>query len=362
MRGTCRAALLVLASAHGVLASGGEELVLDYSAEGRPFPAAGKIVVRCERGSVRVAGDPEADRIYVRALEEALGAAGEESRAILDATTIDIREEGDSLVRVEVSPSGARFSRKRSFLGRLFGSPENIEVAVALSIRLPERADVEVRTVRASVRVTGIAGRVSVETASGAVRLDEIAGEVRAATEAGSIGAEDITGPVDVRSVRGEIEVRRVTGPVRVEGAAGEMYVFAVAGPVEVKNISGEVVVARASGSLAVTTAGGPVELIRCEGTIDVRTRAGGVTVRDVGKGLSRCRIRTESGEIRVLVPERWDARVEARAGTGAIECVYPIDLKWISKEGFLGVAGEGREELTIESRSGGVRIVREKA
>lgn len=357
MRRSLAAALLLLASAEAFSAPGRGAHVLDYSAEGRPFPAGGKLVVRCANGSVRVVGDPESERIRLRAIEEVFGTSGSEARAILEATTIDWREEGDSLIRVEVSAPEALVERVRPRLLDLFRPRGRPEVAVTLAIALPERSDVEIRAAGADVGVSGIDGRVEVVTAGGSVRLDEIAGEVRVSTEGGAIAAEDIRGTIEIRSMRGEIEVRRMNGPARIDGAGSEIYLAGSTGPAAVHSISGNVLVSRGSGSLTVTTSSGAVELGRRKGEVSVRTRSGCVTVRDEPGGISRCAIRTESGPIRVFPEGEWSARVEARAGSKRVECSYPVVLQWVTDSGFLGIAGTGAAEFLLESERGAVRI-----
>jgi hypothetical protein len=357
MRRTLAATVLLLASAEALSAPGRGAQVLDYSAEGRPFPEGTKLVVRCGNGSVRVAGDPETDRIRVRALEEVFGAAGSEGRAILEETTIDLLEEGDSLIRIEVSAPEALSRRDRPHFLDFLRSRRRPAVAVSLVIALPERADVEIRASFADVCVRGIDGRVDVSTAGGSARLDEIAGDVRVSTESGAIAVEDIRGTIEIRSPRGEIEVRRVNGSARIDGAMSEIYLAGSTGSAVVNSLSGNVLVSRGTGTLSVETSSGAVELARRRGEVSVRTRSGSVTVRDAAGGLARCAIRTESGDVRVVPKGEWSARVEARAGSRRVECFYPMILQWVTGSGFLGVAGTGAAEFLLESERGAVRI-----
>jgi hypothetical protein len=196
-----------------------------------------------------------------------------------------------------------------------------------LTINVPRVARVDVDTVSANVEIDG---------AAGPMRANTISGEIVLRTRSRDINASSVSGGVDVlgNGAAGRIAARSVSGDIHIEGAEGELETESVSGDVHVKrtraarltmkSTSGDVSYegALSGGSYAFQTVSGDVVILFSgarDATYDITTfsgdidnafgpkprRAGeyvpGYELRFTeGKGASRVRINTLSGEVRL--------------------------------------------------------------
>jgi DUF4097 and DUF4098 domain-containing protein YvlB len=212
------------------------------------FPVAGPI--RLELGVPAGNVVVEAGDVSETVVElEPIG--GEESRAAVEETRIDLR---DGVLVVDVpEPHGIRFFSR---------SPE-----VHLAVRCPHDCDLEVRASSADVRASGRFASADVEAASGDVELSEVAGDAR------------------VKTASGDVELGAVDGTLRAEAASGDVDVERVAADARIRAASGDVTVGRADASLTIQTASGDQRVGSVStGEVTLRSAAGDIWV-GIGKG-----------------------------------------------------------------------------
>jgi len=111
-----------------------------------------------------------------------------------------------------------------------------------LEIWLPAGSSVSVETVSASIRVSGVNGRLELESVSGEVTVDGAPTSADVETVSGSIElsgsetlaiAESVSGKIELSGVAGRVEAATVSGSIRVEASDIEQGEFeAVSGSV----------------------------------------------------------------------------------------------------------------------------------
>src|SRR5438105_4587732 len=138
---------------------------------------------------------------------------GEETTVELDATrdSDDVREVIEN-ARIELRWRGDGHEVIVDVQRKRFGFFDFMRGEIALRVRAPHGADVDLSTASADVDARGRFGSLKALVASGDVRFPELA--VRADVKSAS-------GDVDVGTVGGDASINTASGDVRVEHVAG---------------------------------------------------------------------------------------------------------------------------------------------
>jgi DUF4097 and DUF4098 domain-containing protein YvlB len=181
---------------------------------------------------------------------------------------------------------------------------------LAVSIRCPERADLDHATHSADVRVTGGLGAVSARSASGDAILEDAdtvgfttaSGDLTAGSVAGSLTTKSASGDVDVRSVGETASVNTVSGDVRLGRSEGDVKIQTVSGDVDLEAVGGSVVVGSVSGDVEVAALPGLVLRIDAQSVSGTMRSELEVGDEPAGPGEESVdlRVRTVSGDVRV--------------------------------------------------------------
>jgi len=196
-----------------------------------------------------------------------------------------------------------------------------------LVIRVPVGSRLDVSGVSAQVEVTGVAGPINVETVSGGIRISGLAR---------SVAARSVSGPIELDAVGAAVQVRSVSGQVKVLGAAGELTATTVSGRVQVE-----------AGELA------RAELSSTSGSLAIAT---GVAA------LGRLEARTVSGGVDLTLPAGQDAHLLVKTFSGAVQHNLEGVHEHAPSRGpgreLEATLGEGSARITVNTFSGGVRLV----
>ena len=158
-------------------------LALDPDAYVKVFTLAGEVVVEgWDRDSIAVSGSVERGRFD-------MGAAGSSAKMFVSPDD-------------EADPGAAR-----------------------LTVRLPRRATVWVKTQSASVDVRGVSGTVDVYSVTGDVR---VSGELR------QLYAESMGGDIDIEVVAGSVRAKNAGGSIIFTGEARDLSLATVSGGISV--------------------------------------------------------------------------------------------------------------------------------
>jgi DUF4097 and DUF4098 domain-containing protein YvlB len=178
------------------------------------------------------------------------------------------------------------------------------------------------------------------ETAAEARRL---ASAIRIRTDDGRISAEESEGgrrsgwsvSYDVYVPRrSDLDLRTHNGGIQVEGVQGRIDVEALNGGVSVRDVQGEL-------------RGG--------------TTNGGVTLwldgdRWVGEGVD---LETTNGGVTVVIPERYNARLETGTVNGGLNIDFPITVQGLVGRRLSTTLGAGGPTIRVRTTNGGVTLRR---
>lgn len=256
-----------------------------------------------------------------------------------DRNSVRVQAEHGSRTRVEVDVRPATVTLRTVRRIRIpdLGDPRHGRIE---EIDIPSRVDYRVTVPRwMGLGLSGINSSISVEGVEGDVSAEVVNGSVVIRGGRGSIRAGSISGGVQVTGARGSVEASSVNDDVILRGVEGRVQVESVNGDVELSGIVSEAVEASTvSGNL------------RYAGAL----RAGG-----------SYRFESHSGDLTVTLPERPDVAVAVDTYSGEFTSSFPVHSKstFTSVRGrgkeFEFTLGDGRAELSLQSFSGLIRLVR---
>lgn len=211
---------------------------------------------------------------------------------------LEVRQDGNRVVinlrdkgKFGISFSGAGFS-----IGSLVFGNESLRVGA----RVPEGAEVKIKTASADTKLTGSFRALEVNSASGDVRLrGEVAETAAVRTVSGDVDLDRVGGDLSVGCVSGDVRARAVGGSVETKSVSGDIRVEAVtAGDVRFSSVSGDIEIGIAAGSLLDVDAGSTSGDLSSEVPLASEPPAG----EDVPAGPTVVlRGRTVSGDVRVF-------------------------------------------------------------
>lgn len=339
------ACLLVALAGSGPEARGQEEQRLQgqdvsiYNLAGRVevVPAGGsEVTVRIMRG-----GD-DADRLEVTVLE------------VDGRNALVIRYPDDQVIYPELGRGSRTQLRVRSdgtFGDRggsrgeeveIRGSGRGMEAWADLRIGVPPGKDVALYLATGETEVGAVEGDLLIDTGSGAVNARGGSGSLNVDTGSGAVVVEDFQGDLLVDTGSGRVRLSSVRGgEVTVDTGSGEVRGEGIgASYLKVDTGSGQILLAGVSApEVFLDTGSGrvDVELLEDVDELVVDTGSGGVTIR---------------------APSNLGAEIEVDTGSGGIDVDLPLEVREVKRNYLRGTLGDGRGRITVDTGSGGVRLI----
>jgi hypothetical protein len=197
-------------------------------------------------------------------------------------------------------------------------------------------------------------GRIAAANVNGRLRLDASAAPV---TVSGS------KGELSVSTGSGDIRVSRGSGVGRLSTGSGEIEVTTWGdGDIEAETGSGNVTATDlASPRLRAVTGSGDVQLSRVRAPdIGVQTGSGNVTL-ELQSVVQVLDVETGSGDVSIVAPPTTSARLEIETGSGDIESDFPLSVTRSGRHHLTATIGDGKGRVSVDTGSGGVRLLRAK-
>lgn len=226
----------------------------------------------------------------------------------------------------------------------------------SLEIRVPSGKSVDVTTGAGAVRVSGIAGRVDVTALNGAVTVEGSPRGIDVTSNNGAISINAVTQSVSATAMNGAITVAgTVRGTLEVEALTGAVVISARAERMDVSALSGAVRISNAAGEMDVTSVSGGVAVAGSSIQGNIESVSGNVTIDGaLGGGLT---IESHSGTVEMRLPGSTSAAVTAEMYSGSFRSDFGAARR-DEEERHLRI-GSGRNEVSITTFSGDVRILR---
>ncbi len=194
-----------------------------------------------------------------------------------------------------------------------------------LTIHVPLRSSLNVKTVSASIGISGVQG--------GELELNAVSGEIRAAECRGEVEAESVSGAIDISGTPTSVRAASVSGRVKIQGVSESVESETVSGRLELvcgvlnrcamESVSGAIDfegALRKQGKLDATSVSGSVNLHFTEdvaGHFDISSFSGNIQC-DFGPPPSRVHKYGPGTELRFSKGD-GDARVSVETLSGAV-------------------------------------------
>jgi hypothetical protein len=298
-------------------------LLADYRTDRKlSLPSGGSLVLDSDVGAVTITGDGGSDPVLnITSRRDDFA----------DRFDLHVDEQGR---RVFVS-----IKRRGGWGERLFGEWFRDE-DVRITIRVPQRTDVEARTAGGSMRVSTLDGNAILRTSGGSIRVADVGGYLRANTSGGSIQVDRVRGNVDAETSGGGITIADVSGDLIGKTSGGS---------VQIERVRGNVNAGTSGGGIRVRDAGGRVEAHTSGGSVNV------VFARGNGRGGD---LTTSGGGIQVSLDPRVALSLDAAASGGGVTANLPIDQGRSSPQSWPDRPGRQKQnELRADLRGGGPTV-----
>ena len=279
--------------AGAAMADAAVENQIERSFQGTP---GGRLTVDSDRGSIEIR-TADHDLVDVKIEREVKEKGKWSVEAVLE----------DFAITFDQSDDGVTIRAKYGQKNRWRGHRERNRLGVKFLITVPQRYNVDLKTV---------GGNISVEDLEGAVRSRTLGGNLR-------IGS--IKGPVWGRTAGGNIEVEGTEGDADIETRGGGITIGNVEGAVEAKTAGGSIRIARATGSVNAKTAGGSITVEEVMGSVNAKTVGGSVKAYISRQPEGDCSLETAGGNVTAYLVEDIALDVDAQTTGGRVSTDIPV-------------------------------------
>ena len=222
------------------------------------------------------------------------------------------------------------------------GSGRGLEAWADLRVVVPRGKDLAVYLAVGETEVGAVDGDLLIDTGSGAVHARGGSGSLNVDTGSGEVSVEEFQGDLLVDTGSGGVDLTGIQGgEVNVDTGSGAVRGSVVsASYFKVDTGSGEIVLSRVSAP--------EVYLDTGSGEVDVEL------LDDVDELL----VDTGSGGVTIRVPATVGAEIEVDTGSGGIDVDIPVEVREVKRNYMLGILGDGRGRIVVDTGSGGVRLI----
>jgi len=273
-------------------------------------------------------------------------------RDVIEATAMD--EDDSANLQVQITGDARRASvRTQRYRGD-----------VDLKVMVPRYAEIElIETQRGDVRVTDVEGAVNISATQGDISVSNV-GPLRIKTRNGDVTVRGVKGDLAVSAFSGDIQASNVTGSVEGSSLSGGLTIQNAGGDVAVSSTSGDVSVHCARGRAELSTVSGTVDMTGIGGDVEAQSTSGEVIFKGQMRAGGRYRLKSLSGEAVMYIqadPPGFTASLTTYSGE--LETDFPLKLESplqgpINRK-MVGRFGDGLAQITLDSFSGGARIVK---
>jgi len=195
---------------------------------------------------------------------------------------------------------------------------------VDVELRVPRRANLNIKTGDGNIDLTGVTGDVNLQSGDGHLTVSEVEGSLHANTG---------------------------DGPVKLDGCKGNVTLHTGDGRIEVAAFEGE---------LRAQTGDGRVKVSGRFDVLDVQTGDGGVeaTALHGSRMTDNWNLRTGDGGLTMRVPADLAANIDLHTGDGHLDLGVPVTISGrTGKNDIKGQMNGGGKLLTLRSGDGSIKI-----
>jgi DUF4097 and DUF4098 domain-containing protein YvlB len=226
-----------------------------------------------------------------------------------------------------------------------------------ITITLPARIALDILTGSGDLEIDDRTGPIEVKSGSGDIRVSNAGGGLDVKMGSGDVRVHSASGPVRVTAGSGDFFATDVRGDVVVATGSGEISLETLTGDGRFSTGSGDITVAASTGTVNATTGSGDIEFRGHKGSAEVLTSSGSIFY-GASASDGTVRLKASSGNIGVTLYGLDSVELEVATISGSISSKVPIVVKHASRKRLVGLVGDGRLKLNIETASGDVSVV----
>ncbi len=330
------------------------------------------LVVRSKAGAIEVKASADSPPRVVAEFS-AGGSTVEEARRVLDSFRLEVKRTGSG-VSVEIVGEPVKTGTTTAIVW--------LSAIATIRAIVPPGTTLDASTGNGAIVAEGPLGASRLESAYGDVSLSDAAGDVAAESRSGGIRLSDIRGR-DIRATSGygSIEIARVSGNLTATTASGNIVVEESSegtcsleskyGSVEARDVAGDVRLKSSSGNVTVSDSRGAVDARTNYGSVRVRavlaalhaeTGSGGVDVEALegSRAATAWVLKSGYGDLSLEVPASFSCDLSLRTDYGSLDSDVPLEIREVKGRRIgtaVGRIGAGGPKLTLETRSGQIRL-----
>ena len=201
---------------------------------------------------------------------------------------------------------------------------------------------------------------VDLKTLGGNISIENLEGEVRSRTSGGNLRIGRIKGSVWGRTAGGNIDVEGTTGDADVKTNGGGITIGSAAGKVEAKTAGGSIRIDKAAGSVNANTSGGNITVEEVMGSINAKTFGGSVEAYISRQPEGDCSLETTGGNVTAYLVEDIAVDVDARTTGGGVSTDIPVTTVVegkVRRNRLEGVVNGGGPLLKLRTLGGSIRL-----
>lgn len=257
----------------------------------------------------------------------------------------------------------------------------SVRISSDLEITVPKASSIKGRGRYGDFDITGLGGNVEIESDNAGVRVNDLGGSLRTDLRRSDIvRAINVKGGVDLRGGGGDVELENVEGPVNVNGSFyGDLTFRKLAKPLRfesrnttlrLEKLSGFLQISRGdftaedfSGGFHLKTGSRDVRLTSYDGPVEVEVEKGDIELRPGRLPLAATSLRSQGGELRLVLPDNAQFEIEAELDRGDVSS----DFTGLRHEDrgrgarLTGSVGRG-PKITVNARRGSISLRKSSA
>ncbi len=180
----------------------------------------------------------------------------------------------------------------------------------------------------------------------------------------GTVDIENVDGELEIETVHGNITVNAPAASVEAETVSGDIHITGSDTVVEAESVSGAVIVTGATGSIGIATMSGVIEVDAADAeSVSLESMSGAIEFRGDLTPDGDLSVEAYSSSVVLSLPSTTTATFDIETQTGDIESDFGPEPQRL--EGFMPgkvlefSLGDGAADISVESFSGDVRLVR---
>jgi hypothetical protein len=173
----------------------------------------------------------------------------------------------------------------------------------------------------------------------------------------GTITLEQLRNDISINTSASDITLASIEGEVTIDNGSGRVQGNLLIGPISIRQMLGSIALDFVEGDIKIKSSAAAISISQELGALDLMTTTGNIDIRTTLESRRDYMVTTESGNIRLSVPQEASGRLKLNSRTGEIKTDMPVAITSMSSTRLDGVFGDGGVRIVLSSMSGDVTV-----